>query len=97
MALIIAGAFEDPKPFIWASLAFPIYYFVVSWAITLERWLGGEGPVRRGLLNRGAAPRGGPRRRHESSTGDRSMVSPDKIQQQMVGGHPQVHQRKAHP
>ncbi|MGH9856059.1 MAG: CDP-alcohol phosphatidyltransferase family protein, partial [Blastocatellia bacterium] len=32
LALIIAGAFDDPKPFVWASLAFPIYYFVVSWA-----------------------------------------------------------------
>jgi phosphatidylcholine synthase len=44
LALIVAGAFDDPKPFVWASLAFPIYYFVVSWAITLEHWFGGRGP-----------------------------------------------------
>jgi len=40
LTLIVAGAFDNPKPFVWASLAFPIYYFVVSWAITLERWFG---------------------------------------------------------
>src|SRR5262245_61771655 len=62
MALIIAGAFEDPKPFMWASLAFPIYYFVVSWAITLERWFGGQGRARRGLLTRRATLRA----RHEN-------------------------------
>src|SRR5262245_18509874 len=49
MALIISGAFEDPKPLVWASLAFPIYYFVMSWAITLERWFGGRSRMRRGL------------------------------------------------
>ena len=70
MALIIANAFKDPKPFIWASLAFPIYYFVVSWAITLERWLGGQGRVRRGLLTREATLRAAPRTRHEISTED---------------------------
>ncbi len=42
MALIVTGAFDDPKPFMCASLAFPIYYFVMSWAITLERWFGGR-------------------------------------------------------
>src|SRR5262249_30214969 len=35
LALIVAGVFDDPKPFIWSSLAFPIYYFVMSWVITL--------------------------------------------------------------
>jgi phosphatidylcholine synthase len=40
LTLIVAGAFDNPKPIVWASLAFPIYYFVVSWAITLERWFG---------------------------------------------------------
>lgn len=40
LALIIAEAFNDLKPIIWASFAFPIYYFVASWAITLRRWLG---------------------------------------------------------
>jgi phosphatidylcholine synthase len=48
LALIVAGVFDDPKPFVWASLAYPIYYFVASWAITLERWLGGRGRTRRG-------------------------------------------------
>jgi len=49
LVLIIAGAFDDPKPFVWASLAFPTYYFVVSWVITLERWFGGRGQTRRRL------------------------------------------------
>jgi phosphatidylcholine synthase len=40
LTLIVAGAFDNPKPFVWASLAFPIHYFVASWAITLERWFG---------------------------------------------------------
>ncbi|MBO0858614.1 MAG: CDP-alcohol phosphatidyltransferase family protein [Chloracidobacterium sp.] len=49
LILIVAGVFENPKPFVWASLALPIYYFVVSWAITLERWFGGwRGPSRFG-------------------------------------------------
>jgi phosphatidylcholine synthase len=47
LTLIVAGAFDNPKPFMWASLALPIYYFVVSWAITLERWFGGGGRTRR--------------------------------------------------
>ncbi|HEY8459528.1 MAG TPA: hypothetical protein VIM99_04060, partial [Blastocatellia bacterium] len=41
LALIVAGVFDNPKPFVWASLVFPIYYFVASWAVTLERWFGG--------------------------------------------------------
>jgi hypothetical protein len=40
LALIVAGVFADPKPLILASLIFPIYYFVVSWWITLQRWAG---------------------------------------------------------
>jgi phosphatidylcholine synthase len=40
LALIVAGVFADPKPLILASLIFPIYYFVVSWWITLRRWAG---------------------------------------------------------
>ncbi len=47
ISLIVAGAFEDPKPYIWLSLAFPIYYFVMSWAITIERWFGGRRRIRR--------------------------------------------------
>jgi phosphatidylcholine synthase len=38
MALIVADVFDESRPFIWASLAFPVYYFVVSWAITLRLW-----------------------------------------------------------
>jgi len=40
LALIVAEKFDDPRPFIQASLIFPIYYFVVSWWITLRRWTG---------------------------------------------------------
>jgi phosphatidylcholine synthase len=47
LALIVAGVFDNPKPFVWASLALPIYYFVVSWAITLKRWFGGRARSRR--------------------------------------------------
>ncbi len=43
LVLIVARAFDDPKPIVWASLAFPIYYFVASWWITLQRWLGKRG------------------------------------------------------
>lgn len=38
LILIIAQVFANPKPWIWASLAFPIYYFGLSWWITLHRW-----------------------------------------------------------
>jgi len=48
LALIVAGVFDNPKPFVWASLAFPIYYFVASWVITLKRWFGGRMRTRRG-------------------------------------------------
>jgi len=61
-ALIIAGAFQDPKPFIWASFIFPIYYFVMSWAITLERWFSGRRRMRRGQ----SALRAPLRERHEN-------------------------------
>lgn len=40
LALIVANVFDDPKPLIRASLAFPVYYFVLSWMITLQRWFG---------------------------------------------------------
>jgi len=40
LGLMVAEVFDDPKPFVWASLAFPTYYFVVSWWITLRRWFG---------------------------------------------------------
>ena len=49
MALIIAGVFEDPKPYMWASLAFPVYYFALSWTITLDRWIGRRRRMRRRL------------------------------------------------
>ncbi len=49
LALIVTNVFDDPKPLIRASLVFPIYYFVVSWMITLQRWFGGRGqPARAG-------------------------------------------------
>lgn len=39
LALIVARGFDGSTPLIWASLAFPIYYFVLSWWITLQRWV----------------------------------------------------------
>ncbi|MCI0663625.1 MAG: CDP-alcohol phosphatidyltransferase family protein [Acidobacteria bacterium] len=39
LILITSGKLEHPNPLIWASLAFPLYYFMVSWWITLRRWL----------------------------------------------------------
>jgi len=66
LALIVAGAFDNPKPFVWASLAFPIYYFVASWAITLERWFGGRGQTGRGPLGLRAGPRATLRARREN-------------------------------
>jgi phosphatidylcholine synthase len=60
LALIVAGAFDNPKPFMWASLFLPVYYFVVSWMITLERWFGGW--KRRGPLTQRATLRA----RHEN-------------------------------
>lgn len=32
-----------PQWLAWASLSFPVYYFVCSWAITAEYWLGKRG------------------------------------------------------
>jgi phosphatidylcholine synthase len=40
LILIVAQIFEDARPLIWASLSFPVYYFALSWAITLRRWSG---------------------------------------------------------
>ena len=42
LVLIVAQFFSDPKPLIWVSLAFPLYYFVLSWLITLQRWTKGS-------------------------------------------------------
>ena len=39
MILITYGILNDPKLLVWISLAFPLYYFLVSWWITLRRWL----------------------------------------------------------
>ncbi len=44
LVLIVAKAFDDPKPLMWMSLAFPIYYFVLSWWITWQRWRGERRP-----------------------------------------------------
>jgi phosphatidylcholine synthase len=38
--LIVFEVFPNSKPLIWISSAFPLYYFFISWAITLHRWLG---------------------------------------------------------
>lgn len=40
LLLIVAEALPDSRPLIWASLIFPLYYFFISWALTLRRWLG---------------------------------------------------------
>ncbi|MFN0085547.1 MAG: CDP-alcohol phosphatidyltransferase family protein [Blastocatellia bacterium] len=45
MIAIVAGAFDDPKPYMRLSLLFPVCYFVLSWWITLRRWFG-EGAKR---------------------------------------------------
>ena len=45
LVLIVAQVFADPhrlKLLVWLSLAFPIYYFVLSWLITLQRWARGS-------------------------------------------------------
>ncbi|MBL8189829.1 MAG: CDP-alcohol phosphatidyltransferase, partial [Acidobacteria bacterium] len=39
LVLILANVFANPKPWIWVSAAFPLYYFGLSWWITLRRWL----------------------------------------------------------
>lgn len=41
LILIVAQVLADPKPLVWLSLAFPIYYFALSWAVTLQRWAKG--------------------------------------------------------
>jgi phosphatidylcholine synthase len=66
LALIVAGVFDNPSPFVWASLAFPVYYFVVSWMITLERWLGGRGWTVRGASKNKATNKARLRERHEN-------------------------------
>ena len=45
LVLIVAQIFADPrqlKLLVWLSLAFPIYYFVLSWLLTLQRWARGS-------------------------------------------------------
>ena len=39
LVLILSKFFNDPKPWMWVSAAFPIYYFGLSWWITLRRWM----------------------------------------------------------
>jgi phosphatidylcholine synthase len=39
LILIVAPVFADARPLIWISLAFPVYYFALSWVITMRRWL----------------------------------------------------------
>jgi phosphatidylcholine synthase len=43
LLLIVAQVFDERKPVVLISLAFPIYYFALSWYITLQRWIGGRG------------------------------------------------------
>lgn len=41
LVLIVVEVFADSnwmRWLVWASLTFPIYYFVLSWLITLQRW-----------------------------------------------------------
>ncbi|MGH9800971.1 MAG: CDP-alcohol phosphatidyltransferase family protein, partial [Blastocatellia bacterium] len=40
LVLIIAKVFDQPQRMMWLSLAFPVYYFGLSWGITLRRWFG---------------------------------------------------------
>ena len=42
LTIILARGFDDARALIWASLFFPLYYFVMSWAITLRRWFAVE-------------------------------------------------------
>ncbi|QQS45758.1 MAG: CDP-alcohol phosphatidyltransferase [Acidobacteriota bacterium] len=42
LALITMGAFDDATMAIRVSAAFPVYYFVVSWWITVRRWKGAK-------------------------------------------------------
>lgn len=42
LVLIIAKVFNHPQPVIRASLAFPVFYFGLSWWITLRRWMSKE-------------------------------------------------------
>jgi phosphatidylcholine synthase len=45
LVLIVAQVFADPqrlKLLVWLSLAFPVYYFSLSWLITLQRWARGS-------------------------------------------------------
>lgn len=42
LVLIVAEVLPNPKSLVWVSLAFPIYYFVLSWLITLQRWTRGS-------------------------------------------------------
>jgi len=42
LVLIVAQVFTDARPLEWLSLGFPIYYFVLSWLITLQRWTRGS-------------------------------------------------------
>ncbi len=39
LVIIVAEAFTGLRRLIWVSLIFPIYYFVLSWVITLNRWM----------------------------------------------------------
>jgi phosphatidylcholine synthase len=40
LVLVVARVPEDPRPLVLASLGFPVYYLLVSWALTLRHWRG---------------------------------------------------------
>lgn len=56
LVLIVAGFFSNPRPAILASVAFPVWYFGLSWWITLRRWL--SRPAFGAAAPQGAALRG---------------------------------------
>ena len=49
--LVTTRVVDHPRELIWASLAFPIYYFVLSWVVTFRRWFGKDGQPKESLLS----------------------------------------------
>lgn len=42
LVLIVMGVFENPEPAVWTSLAFPTYYLLVSWGVSLAKARAGK-------------------------------------------------------
>jgi hypothetical protein len=38
LVVVVANVMEYPRPAVWGSLFFPVYYFALSWGITVQRW-----------------------------------------------------------